>query len=288
LSAASAAPGPAATPPLRTVFCTRGGAYGALVLERLGACPGIELCAIVRSGRILDAHFGWLRGALALIRRCGLAYALYLWCVTSLADWRGASKAAAPAGIPSLPVHTTRDLNSAAGLGFLARCAPDLLLSACFDQRLGEAALAIPTRGCVNIHPALLPEFRGVDPVLQARLAGAGSLGVTVHWMTPRLDAGAILAQQAVALPARGSVFAATAALFAAGAELLAASLERIARRDPGVPQRSGGSYQSWPSRAEVRALRALGIPLIGIAELSSLLRSGGRAALPPAPPPAQ
>lgn len=171
-----------------------------------------------------------------------------------------------------VPVLRTRDLNSPEGLGFLARCAPDLLVSAFFDQRLGAAALAMPTRGCVNIHPSLLPDFRGVDPVLQARLARADSLGVTLHWMTPRLDEGAILAQQALSLPARASVLEATAALFTAGAELLAASLERIARRDPGVPQRSAGSYQSWPARAEVRALRALGIPLIRIKEVAGLL----------------
>src|SRR5579859_494675 len=41
--------------PLRTVFCTCGGYFGALVLERLCRCEGLELCAVVRSDRILDA-----------------------------------------------------------------------------------------------------------------------------------------------------------------------------------------------------------------------------------------
>ena len=273
MSAAGAVERPSAPAArLRTVLCTRGGLYGALVLERLSGCAAIELCGIVRSERILAARFGFLRGALALIRRCGLAYALYLWCATTLADALRASRAAARAGARRVPVLRTRDLNSPEGLGFLARCAPDLLVSAFFDQRLEEAALAIPTRGCVNIHPALLPDFRGVDPVLQARHAGADSLGVTVHWMTPAFDAGAILAQETLALPARGSVFAATAALFADGAQLLTANVDRIARRDPGVPQRPGGSYQSWPTRAEVRALRARGIPLLRIAELAKPL----------------
>ena len=266
---------------LRTVLLTRGGVYGARVLERLGSCATIELCGIVRSERVLDARFGFLRGALALIRRCGLVYALYLWCTTTLADWLGASRAAAraPGGTHGreLPIHTTRDLNSPEGLKFLARCAPDLLVSAFFDQRLGEAVLAVPARGCVNIHPSCLPEFRGVDPVLQARLARADSLGVTLHWMTPRLDEGAILAQQPLALPARASVLEATAALFAAGAELLAANVGRIARRDPGAPQTAAGSYQSWPTRGEVRALRALGIPLMRGADLTTLLRTSGR-----------
>jgi methionyl-tRNA formyltransferase len=266
---------------LRTVLLTRGGLYGARVLERLGSCGAIELCGIVRSERVVDARFGFLRGALALIRRCGFRYALYLWCATSLAGWLGAfgSAARAPGATHGrdLPIHTTRDLNSPAGLEFLARCAPDLLVSAFFDQRLGAAVLAVPRCGCLNIHPSLLPDFRGVDPVLQARLARVDSLGVTLHWMTPGLDEGAILAQQALALPARASVLEATAALFAAGAELLTANVGRIAQRDPGEPQSAAGSYQSWPTRGEVRALRALGIPLMRGADLTTLLRTSGR-----------
>lgn len=270
---------PAAPPPrLRTVLCTRGGLYGALVRERLERCADLELCAIVRSERILDARFGFVRGALALIGRCGPAYALYLWCATTLAELLGAARACARARGRGLPVHATRDLNSPAGLAFLARCAPDLLVSAFFDQRLGAAALAAPAHGCLNIHPALLPEFRGVDPVLQARLARAGSLGVTVHWMSPALDAGAILAQRTVPIAPAASVLEATAELFAAGAELLAANAGRIARRDPGAPQKSGGSYQSWPTRREVRALRALGIALLRGADLARLAgRSAAR-----------
>ena len=268
----------APTPRLRTVFCTRGGLYAARVLERLTRCEAIELCGIVRSERILEARFGFRRGALALIRRCGLAYALYLWCVTTLADSFGASRAAAWAPGRSVPVLVTRDINTPAGLGFLARRSPDLLVSAFFDQRLGAAALEVPTLGGVNIHPSLLPEFRGVDPVLQARLARVDSLGVTLHWMTSGLDEGPILAQQALALPPRASVLEATAALFAAGAELLAASVGRIAQRDPGTPQRAAGSYQSWPTPAEVHALRERGIPLLRIADLRGFFRQRERA----------
>jgi methionyl-tRNA formyltransferase len=253
--------------PLRTVFCTRGGYFGALVLERLCRSEAIELCAIVRSDRILDGRFGFLRGALALIGRCGLRYALYLWCATTLADLARRD--------PRVPHYTTRDLNSPAGLEFLERCAPDLLVSAFFDQRLGAPTLAVPKLGAVNIHPSLLPEFRGVDPVVRARLARASSLGVTVHWMTPGLDEGAVLAQRTVALEDKASVFEATAALFSEGAELLARSLERIARHDAGLAQRSPGSYQSWPGRREIRALRRLGVPLLRVRELPALLGKG-------------
>jgi methionyl-tRNA formyltransferase len=76
-----------APPRLRTVFCTCGGLFGALVLRRLRASDRLEICGIIRSVRVLDPRFGFLRGALAQIRRSGVAYALYLWCTTTLTDW---------------------------------------------------------------------------------------------------------------------------------------------------------------------------------------------------------
>jgi len=51
------------------------------------------------------------------------------------------------------------------------------------------------------------------------------------------------------------------------------AQIGRLKRRERGVPQASGGSYQSWPTRAEVRALRAGRGPLIRFADLTQMLR---------------
>lgn len=170
-----------------------------------------------------------------------------------------------------IPVHATRDINDAEGLRFLSACAPDLLVSAFFDQRLREAALAIPARASVNIHPSLLPAFRGVDPVLQARLQGATRVGVTVHYMIPALDAGNVLAQRAAGTLIGASVFETTARLFDEGAQLLVEALGRIERGDPGTPQAAGGSYESWPSRAELRALRAGGSALIRVSDFARL-----------------
>jgi len=258
--------------PLRVVFCTRGGLFGVRVLRRLRACEGIELCGIVRSNRVFDARYGFLRGAFEYLRRCGLAYSLYLLCATDIADalcaisrLRRRPKDAAPDR--AIPTLATADLNDPRGLAFLRQCSPDLLVSAFFDQRLREEVLAVPARGCVNIHPSLLPAFRGVDPVLQARIQGASRIGVTVHYMTPELDRGNLIAQQAVSMPGQGSVFALTAQLFDQGAQLLIDSLASIARGDRGAPQPPGGSYESWPTRREVRALRACGDTLIRLTD---------------------
>lgn len=218
---------------LRTVFCTCGGWYGALVLRRLLACDRLEICAVVRSTRVLDPRFGFLRGAAEQIRRSGVAYALYLWCATTLADWlcalTGTGSVPARGVAPAVPVFGTRDINDPDGLRFLAACAPDLLISAFFNQRLHPAALALPKLGSLNIHPSLLPAAKGVDPAFQSLLRGAPPLGVTVHFMSPDFDAGPIVAQRAIEERPESSVFAATARLFREGAELLADAVDSIA-----------------------------------------------------------
>ena len=274
---------PARARRLRVVYCTRGGLFGALVLQRLQQCERIEICGVVRSSRMMHPQLGFARGALAYLRRSGVAYSLYLWCATTLADvvCRGAGTEPVKG---SIPVCTTREVNDPQSIGFLRDCAPDLLVSAFFDQRLREEALGVPRLGCINIHPSLLPEFKGVDPVLQARLRDSPQVGVTVHRMVPQLDAGAVVAQRSLATPKRSSIFETTAVLFREGAELLVLALERIERGATGIEQSGAGDYQSWPSRAEVRRLRTLKIPLIRASDLARM-RAVLKAAHPAAPP---
>ena len=171
-----------------------------------------------------------------------------------------------------MAVLTTRDINDAEGLRFLTACQPDLLVSAFFNQRLHAAALGVPAHGCLNIHPSLLPDAKGVDPVFQALLHGKPQLGVTVHFMSAGLDDGPIVAQRSIERRTESSVFATTALLFREGAELLAMAIESIVRGAAGTAQSGEGSYQSWPTRAEMRALRARGGSLLRIADLARLL----------------
>jgi methionyl-tRNA formyltransferase len=271
---AASAPGPAR---LRTVFCTCGGLYGALVLNRLRASPHLEICGIVRSSRVLDPRFGFLRGAIEQIRRSGLAYALYLWCTTTLADGlcalSGLGKPPRP-GDAAPRRLTTRDLNDREGRAFLAACAPDLLVSSFFNQRFRSETLAVPTLACLNIHPSLLPDAKGVDPVFQSLLHGGPPLGVTVHFMNPQFDAGRILVQQPVEARPGASVFELTALLYRTGAELLASAVLRVAAGERGTAQSGPGTYQSWPTAAETAALRRRGGALLRFMDLVRMARA--------------
>ena len=75
---------------------------------------------------------------------------------------------------------------------------PDFLFSFYYRQLLGAELLAVAPRGAFNMHGSLLPSYRGRAPVNWAVLHGEHETGATLHAMTPRADAGAIVDAQAV------------------------------------------------------------------------------------------
>lgn len=74
---------------------------------------------------------------------------------------------------------------------------PELVVSAGFGTVVPKAAAAFPGR-MINSHPSLLPSFKGWHPVRDALEAGVKVTGCTVHVVTEEMDAGPILAQEAV------------------------------------------------------------------------------------------
>ncbi len=89
------------------------------------------------------------------------------------------------------------DVNDVAALDWLSFCRPDLLVVVAFGQKLGKAVRAAAPWGCVNIHPSLLPRWRGAAPVPAAVLAGDEQTGVCVIDVVDRMDAGDVLASRA-------------------------------------------------------------------------------------------
>jgi methionyl-tRNA formyltransferase len=74
----------------------------------------------------------------------------------------------------------------------------DVAVCACWAERLAPAALALPARGWINLHPSALPAWRGADPVAWQLLAAPARIGCSVHRMTPAHDDGPVLAAGSV------------------------------------------------------------------------------------------
>ncbi|MBE7529455.1 MAG: methionyl-tRNA formyltransferase [Ardenticatenaceae bacterium] len=89
-------------------------------------------------------------------------------------------------------------VSSEEGMALLQDLAPDLILVATFKQILKTNVLSLPKLGVVNLHPSLLPQYRGPCPSNAALLNGDTITGITAHYITEGLDEGDILFQRKI------------------------------------------------------------------------------------------
>lgn len=88
----------------------------------------------------------------------------------------------------------------------LESLAPDVIIVACFPWRLPQGLLSLPPCGCLNVHPSLLPDGRGPDPVFWAFRWGLAETGVTLHVMDEELDTGPVVSQRRLVIPEAATI----------------------------------------------------------------------------------
>ncbi|WP_095147778.1 bifunctional UDP-4-amino-4-deoxy-L-arabinose formyltransferase/UDP-glucuronic acid oxidase ArnA [Pseudomonas sp. Irchel s3a18] len=99
-----------------------------------------------------------------------------------------------------ITVHAPEDANHPLWVERIAKLNPDYLFSFYYRNLLSEALLATARKGAFNLHGSLLPAYRGRAPANWVLVNGETETGVTLHRMVKRADAGAIVAQQPVAI----------------------------------------------------------------------------------------
>jgi methionyl-tRNA formyltransferase len=97
-----------------------------------------------------------------------------------------------------IPVFTPDSVNTPEWREKIAEMKPDLILSVYYRQMIGQKILDLPPLGAFNMHGSLLPKYRGRAPINWAILHGESHLGMTLHRMVKRADAGDILDQQGI------------------------------------------------------------------------------------------
>jgi methionyl-tRNA formyltransferase len=106
-------------------------------------------------------------------------------------------------------------------LAALTAWLPDVAVVAAYGQILPRTLLAVPSKGCVNVHASLLPRWRGASPVQAALLHGDAETGVTLMQMDEGMDTGPILAQRGLAIRPDHSGGSLSSELATLGAQLL-------------------------------------------------------------------
>jgi methionyl-tRNA formyltransferase len=103
---------------------------------------------------------------------------------------------------------------------------------ASFGQILPRALLEVPRYRCLNLHPSLLPRFRGASPIESAILDGVDETGTSLMLMVQKMDAGPVLGQKRLAISPAETAGELTARLATLSGELLLETLPGWVRGD--------------------------------------------------------
>ncbi len=110
----------------------------------------------------------------------------------------------------------------------LKSLSPDVIITAAYGQILTQNFLAIPKRATINIHPSLLPFYRGAIPVPAALLDGHEETGVSVLFTVKALDAGNIIVQKTYPILAGETAAQLTPRMFELSGPMLLEALEKL------------------------------------------------------------
>jgi methionyl-tRNA formyltransferase len=191
-----------ATPPYRLVMMGTG-AFAEPTFEALFATPHQVVGLVTQP----DHPQGHLRGS---TRRTGPG-------MKGIAEKHG------------VPVLQPESVNTPEGIAALQGLRPDLLVVAAYGQILSPQVLGVPPRGGINVHASLLPKYRGAAPIAWAIYHGETRTGVTIIKMSPSLDAGDMLAQEALDIGPQETAGELEARLAPLGARLAVQVIEQTA-----------------------------------------------------------
>jgi methionyl-tRNA formyltransferase len=95
----------------------------------------------------------------------------------------------------SLVIWQPKSINNPLFIKQLENSKVDLIIVVAYGQKISDDVFKIPPKGCINVHPSLLPKYRGATPVNYAILNGDKQTGITIFKIVNKMDAGDILKQ---------------------------------------------------------------------------------------------
>jgi len=142
-----------------------------------------------------------------------------------------------------IPISQPEDLSSQDFQKTLKELSPDLFVLVSYGKILPESLLNIPSLGGMNVHPSLLPKYRGASPIVWTILNGDQKTGVSIIRIAQEVDSGDILLQKELPLQEEDAIEL-SEKLSRLGADLLSEALSRI--QDPSsvsTPQEGEASF---------------------------------------------
>lgn len=264
----------------RVVLLTSPGTYGAIIINSLAEHAGVELAGIGLTNRVYR-NTGLIGTVKKSVQRMGWRYTGYNALASNVA-WTMLQLKKKPSGLTACQpnVRPIDDINSAETIAWLKEISPDYVASFYFNQWIGAEVRTVPSTGCVNVHPSLLPALKGPDPVFRALQRGISDIGLTIHRVVDDFDAGTILHQTPLTIDPKSSVFSVYCECAKRGALLLGDWLAAGSKQpEPAIAQPHSTSqaeqddYTTFPTPSEVRDFVRSGGILIRHRELRQTLK---------------
>ncbi len=153
------------------------------------------------------------------------------------------------------------DVNAPEFMDRLRADAADVLVSVSTPQIYKRALIEIPRLGILNIHGAILPQYRGVMPSFWMMANGEQQAGVSIYFTDERIDSGERVGLRTFEIGANETLDRFVSRSKGIAAELLLEVLDQV---EQGTLERQpldleSGSYYSWPDADSVRRFRAAG-----------------------------
>jgi len=154
-----------------------------------------------------------------------------------------------------IPVLQPNSLKTAESQSAVRALEPDLIVVVAYGLLLPPAVLAIPRRGCVNVHASLLPRWRGASPIQAAILAGDAETGVSIMQLEAGLDTGPVYTTAKLAIGADETAGELETRLAGLGADTLGAIIEPLlsGRLVPVAQPAAGATYARRISKTDAR-----------------------------------
>lgn len=141
----------------------------------------------------------------------------------------------------------------------------DLIISVAAPTIFKQELIDIPRLGCINIHHAPLPRYRGMMPNFWQLYYGEKTVGITIHKISPKIDEGEIILQRQVLINPSESLDGLIKRTKRLGAHYMAEAIEMIRHGRVRYKKNRAeeGAYFSFPTREDVHRFRSMGHRLI-------------------------
>jgi methionyl-tRNA formyltransferase len=208
----------------------------------------------------------WLYGPLGLARLLSRSFAaMTLGALPSRPDagrYHSIAQACMAHGVPFQRIGNPNEAGFISGINDRK---PDVLISVACPYILKAQLLGTPPLGCINIHHAPLPRYKGMMPTFWQLYYGEKAVGLTIHYMVEKIDDGQALLQEALPVRSGESLDTLIRRSKRHGAHCLIRVLQQLQSQTQQMIalNRSDSSYFTFPTQKEIHEFRRRGLRVI-------------------------